>query len=73
MSTCSSCFSILPSDVFIYKGKTYKTCNRCRTSRANNKTSKQSELVSDPNIEPTIELISFQEISEYITDAIDNL
>ncbi|CAG8460484.1 9539_t:CDS:1, partial [Cetraspora pellucida] len=42
-------------------------------SKANNKTAKQSKLVGDSNIEPTIELISFQEISEYITKAIDNL
>ncbi|CAG8790388.1 28394_t:CDS:1, partial [Dentiscutata erythropus] len=54
--------------------KSYKTCNCCRTSKTNNKTTKQSELVGDSNIEqPTIELISFQEISKYIIDAIDDL
>ncbi|CAG8529207.1 15954_t:CDS:1, partial [Cetraspora pellucida] len=70
---CSFCSGILSSNAFVCKGKTYKTCNHYRILKANNKTAKQNELVGNPNIESTIKLIFFQEISEYITNAIDNL
>ncbi|CAG8741159.1 23730_t:CDS:1, partial [Dentiscutata erythropus] len=45
---------------FVYKGKSYKTCNICRAVR----TSKKEE---------PIEIISLYEVSNYITNTINNL
>ncbi|CAG8653128.1 27480_t:CDS:1, partial [Dentiscutata erythropus] len=60
---CSTCRHILLFDVFIYKGKNYKTCNSYRGARTTNQN----------NLEAFVETILIYEVSDYITNATDNL
>ncbi|CAG8445736.1 7597_t:CDS:2 [Cetraspora pellucida] len=60
MPSCSTCSRNPPPEEFIYKGKSYKTCNSCRAVR----TPKKNEPV---------EIISLHEISNHIANAINNL
>ncbi|CAG8786521.1 43781_t:CDS:2 [Gigaspora margarita] len=74
MPTCSTCTGILSSNAFIFKGKNYDTCNHCRTSRAEKRNTKKNKLLNDSDLEQMfIEIISIQEISNYIANAIDDL
>ncbi|CAG8775533.1 25377_t:CDS:2, partial [Dentiscutata erythropus] len=60
MPTCSTCSRDPPPEEFVYKGKSYKTCNSCRAVRT-------------PKKEEPIEIISLHEVSDYIANAINNL
>ncbi|CAG8564321.1 10959_t:CDS:2, partial [Racocetra fulgida] len=74
MPTSSTCAGDLPSDAFIYKGKNYNTCNSCRISRVEKRNTKKNKLLGDFNPEQTfVKIISVQEISNYITNAINDL
>ncbi|CAG8558379.1 10918_t:CDS:1 [Racocetra fulgida] len=71
MPTCTSCNHILPPEAFIYKNKSYKTCAKCKTSRAKKK---NSEKAADTNSEKaSIEIITIDEISDYISNMLDGL
>ncbi|CAG8592624.1 7847_t:CDS:2 [Cetraspora pellucida] len=62
---CTSCSCILSSDAFVLDGKSNKTCAKCLITKAEKKT-------ENANVEDIpMKKISFKQISDYITDSIE--
>ncbi|CAG8570218.1 16378_t:CDS:2 [Dentiscutata erythropus] len=67
MDKCTSCSRRYPPELFIYKGKTYKTCNNCLTSKA------EKKIKLNNDTKPIIETISLQVLSEFVAKLISDV
>ena len=71
MEHCNSCDRELSSEMFINKGKVYKTCSRCLTARAEKRAQKRAALVEidaeDPGPESSVNI---DDIDEYVARSI---
>ncbi|CAG8729908.1 22837_t:CDS:1 [Cetraspora pellucida] len=68
---CTSCSCQYPPEAFVYNRKTYKTCADCLVKKANHRAIKNTTLGGDTQND--VELISLKDLSEYITESIENL
>ncbi|CAG8596964.1 10828_t:CDS:2 [Ambispora gerdemannii] len=71
MNKCSACAHYYPSESFIFKGKSYKTCINCLTSRAEKRAT--NKKLDNNNTETILESISPQALSDYVAGLLSNL
>ncbi|CAG8766792.1 7812_t:CDS:1, partial [Cetraspora pellucida] len=68
MNKCTSCNNHYLPESFKYKGKVYKTCANCLTSKA-----EKRRKLNNENTQSTMETISAQSLCNYIENLISNI